>query len=57
MISIYKTLEENNQTTLQKIDNIEPGCWINIVAPSDQELLLISKKANIPTEFFACSSR
>ncbi|KAJ49939.1 magnesium transporter [Clostridium tetanomorphum] len=51
MISIYKTLEENNQTTLQKIDNIEPGCWINIVAPSDQELLLISKKANIPTEF------
>lgn len=51
MITIYKTLEENNNTVLQQIDNIEPGCWINIVAPSDQELLFISKKVNVPLEF------
>ncbi|WP_027623567.1 magnesium transporter CorA family protein [Clostridium lundense] len=51
MITIYKTLEENNSTILQQIDNIEPGCWINIVAPSDQELLFISKKVNVPLEF------
>lgn len=51
MISIYKTIEKNNMCTLNQIDNIEPGCWVNIVAPSDQELLLISKKANISIEF------
>jgi magnesium transporter len=31
MISIYKTLDE--LVTLQSIDTIETGCWINIVAP------------------------
>ncbi|MBE6066257.1 MAG: magnesium transporter CorA family protein [Clostridium lundense] len=51
MISIYKTSEENNMCTLHQLENIEPGCWVNIVAPSDQELLLISKKANISIEF------
>lgn len=51
MISIYKTLEVNNALTLQPIDGIEQGCWINIVAPSDQELLLVSKKTSVPIEF------
>ena len=50
MISIYKNQDENS-TTLQKLDSIEPGCWINIVAPSDQELLLIAKKTGVPLEF------
>lgn len=50
MISIYKSLN-NEENSLQAIDNIEAGCWINIVAPSDQELSLISKKANVPLEF------
>lgn len=55
MITIHKTLEENNTSVLQQIDNIEPGCWINIVAPSDQELLFISKKVNVPLEFLRAS--
>jgi len=38
MICIYKT--SNN--ILERIDNIESGCWINIVQPSEQELLDIS---------------
>lgn len=50
MISIYKHNEET-LPTLQKLEAIEPGCWINIVAPSDQELLLISKKTGAPLEF------
>jgi magnesium transporter len=50
MISIYKSIDDNNYT-LQKLETIEPGCWINIVAPSDQELLLISKKTGVPIEF------
>lgn len=51
MISIYKTVEENNTASLKKLETIEQGCWINIVAPSNQELLFISKKINIPLEF------
>lgn len=49
MISIYKTIDESG--TLQPIDNIEPGCWINIVAPSDEDILLISKKVGVSLEF------
>jgi magnesium transporter len=50
MISIYKHLDESS-AQLQKLDAIEAGCWINIVAPSDQELLLIAKKTGAPIEF------
>jgi magnesium transporter len=50
MISIYKHLDESS-AQLHKLDAIEAGCWINIVAPSDQELLLIAKKTGAPIEF------
>lgn len=42
MIQIYKSLSENDGT-LKKIASLEPGCWVNIIAPSQEELLLISK--------------
>ena len=50
MIQIYKSLSENNPS-LKILDNIEPGCWINIIAPSDEELILISKKTGVPLSF------
>lgn len=50
MISIYKSSEGPNNT-LKSLDDIESGCWINVVAPSEQELLLISKKTKVPMEF------
>lgn len=50
MISIYKSVDDSSYT-LQKLETIEPGCWINIVAPSDQELILVSKKTGVPLEF------
>lgn len=50
MIGIYKNLDETNGI-LQKLNNIESGCWINIVAPTDQELLLISNKTRVSIEF------
>lgn len=50
MVSIYKHIDESGNT-LKKLDNIEPGCWINIVAPSEQELLLVSKKTGVAIEF------
>ena len=50
MIQIYKSTGENNPT-LMLSDNIENGAWINVVAPSDEELILISKKTGVPLEF------
>lgn len=50
MIQIYKSVGENNPS-LKILDNIEPGSWINIIAPSDEELILISKKTGVPLSF------
>ena len=50
MIQIYKSIGENNPS-LKSLDNLEPGSWINIVAPSDEELILISKKTGVPLSF------
>lgn len=50
MIQIYKSIDENNPS-LTILDNIENGCWINVVAPSDEELILISKKTGVSLEF------
>lgn len=47
MICIYKTLTNN---VMKEIDNLESGCWVNIIEPSDKELLFISKKTNISLE-------
>lgn len=50
MINIYKSINDSSNA-LEKIDTIENGCWINLVAPTDQELLLVSKKTGVPIEF------
>lgn len=50
MIQIYKSISENNPS-LKILDNLESGCWINIIAPSDEELILISKKTGVPLSF------
>lgn len=50
MIQIYKSIGETNPK-LKILDNLEPGCWINIIAPSDEELILISKKTGVPLSF------
>ena len=48
MLSIYSSAE-NKQLT--KLENIEPGCWINIIDPSDEELIFVSKNTNVPMDF------
>ena len=50
MIQIYKSVGESNPS-LKVLDNIAPGSWINIIAPSDEELILISKKTGVPLSF------
>ncbi|WP_297636440.1 magnesium transporter CorA family protein [uncultured Clostridium sp.] len=54
MIQIFKTIDDKPLRLIQ-LENIEPGCWINIVAPSEEELILISKKTSIPLEFLNAS--
>ncbi|MDV3428025.1 MAG: magnesium transporter CorA family protein [Bacillota bacterium] len=51
MISIYKTAGGDANPQLIKIDAPEEGCWINVVSPTEQELLLLSKKTGAPIEF------
>lgn len=46
MIQIYKSKSEIDPN-LKILDVIENGAWINIVAPSDEELILISKKTKV----------
>lgn len=50
MIHIYKSTSETD-TSLQCLESIEPGSWINIIAPSEEELVLISKKTGVPLDF------
>lgn len=49
MINMYKTNLTNGQ--LETIAVPEPGCWIHITSPKEQELMLVSKKAGIPLDF------
>ncbi|MBM6838508.1 magnesium transporter CorA family protein, partial [Clostridium saudiense] len=36
---------------LKALNNIEPGCWINMVAPTEEEIILVSKKTGVPLNF------
>lgn len=54
MISIYKSLNEQD-SALKKIDEIQPGCWINVVSPTEQEILLLAKKTSVPLDFLKAS--
>jgi Mg2+ and Co2+ transporters len=49
MISIYKTIDQSR--TLEALDTIQHGCWINIVAPSEEELQIVSSESEVPIEF------
>lgn len=50
MIQIFKTTSEESNN-LKSLNTLEPGSWINLTSPSDEELLLISKKTNVSIEF------
>ena len=48
MISFYKTDEKNR---LAQVDAIEPGCWVNLVAPTEQELMRVQTALNVEPDF------
>jgi len=47
MIKIYKSLE----TTLEEMDEITSGCWINLTNPTEKELEEVSQKTGLYMEF------
>ena len=49
MMKIYKTFDE--QGLFREVSNIEKGCWINLVAPTEQEINTISEAVKISDEF------
>lgn len=52
MISIYRT--ESDIT--KEIDTIEPGSWVKLVAPTEEEMQLVSKKLNIELDFIKAAT-
>lgn len=48
MLNIYITDEHG---ILKETDEIISGCWVNLVAPTEQEMNLVAAKAQIPMDF------
>ncbi len=49
MIEIFRTVEPRNELIL--IDNIEKGCWINLITPTADELNYIQNELEIVPNF------
>lgn len=47
MFNFYKTIEGK----ITKINSYEPGCWINIVSPTEEEITYISSSFHIDSGF------
>lgn len=47
MLSIFKTTPSG----LQRLEDFEPGAWIDLVGPTDTELLRVAETLNIPLAF------
>ena len=55
MLEIFKsrmeTINGRQVTQLEQLDAVVPDCWINLSAPTEDELEIIEKALNIPPEF------
>lgn len=49
MLNILKTTSEG----LERLEDIEPGAWIDLVSPSDEELDAVSEALGIPLPFLS----
>lgn len=49
MINIYNTNLETNQ--LEEINKIQKGCWVNLVSPSDEEIINVCSELKISTDY------
>ncbi len=55
MLEIYKsrlnTINGRTVSDLEPIDQIEPDCWVNLAAPTEDELKQVEVALNLPPEF------
>lgn len=51
MITYFKTISN----CICKIDEFEAGCWVNVIAPTQDEITLLQNKFNIEPEHFLSS--
>ena len=49
MINIYNTNIETNQ--LEELNKIQKGCWVNLISPSDEEIINICSELKISTDY------
>jgi magnesium transporter len=47
MIKIYKTTE----TSFERLDSIQNGCWVDIINPTEEELQKVSAESGVLMEF------
>ena len=47
MIKIYKTIDGK----IEEIESIEKNSWINMVKPTEEELLFITKELGVDPDF------
>ena len=50
MLTITKTFENRGLIELD-LNNIEPGCWFNLIKPTAEELLIVEKATQAPHDF------
>lgn len=51
MISYYKTIDGK----IKEIENYELGCWVNCIAPADEEIQMLIDEFNIDPDFLRAS--
>lgn len=47
MLEIYKS---NEQNSLEKVDVLSKGCWVNMYAPTEAEITHVAQEANIEVD-------
>lgn len=51
MISFYKTVD----SLITRIDEYEPGCWVNVISPNKDEIILLKEKFQIESSYILSS--
>lgn len=55
MLEIFRTQQKETNTRmvseLERLDKIEPDCWVNLSAPTEEELKTVEDALGLPPEF------
>ncbi len=48
MMNLYLSKKDG---TIEEINEIKPGCWIKLIAPTDEEVRYVSERLDVPVDF------